>query len=286
MGAAVDAATRRLEGADVPMPRREAQRLMAWLLGTDRGGLVARNPDSVAAKCAINLERFLSRRENREPFQYLTGEQEFCGRTFLVDRRVLVPRPETEDLVGLVLGLPLEAGARVVDVGTGSGCIAVTLAAEHPEWKVIALDLSSDALALARENAARHGVESRIDFLRRDLAELPGEWSSSMEAVVSNPPYVSEEEWKDLAPEVREHEPKAALVPGPTGLEAYRTLAPEGFRVLRDGGFLVLELGYRSEAGAREAVLAAGLGRVEVRPDHRGISRILIARREDTRRVR
>ena len=278
VGTAVNAAARRLERSGVPMPRTEAQKLLAWLLRTDRGGLVAREPDPMNPETAARFEGLLSRRENREPLQYLFGEEEFCGLTFKVDRRVLVPRPETELLVEAVLGLPLETEARVVDVGTGSGCIAVTLAVERPGWELLAVDLSADVLAVARKNAARHEVESRVTFLQGDLAELPGEWSSSMDVVVSNPPYVSEKEWQSLAPEVREHEPRTAFVPGPTGLEAYRMLAPVALRVLRPGGFLVLELGHRSEAGAVDAVASSGFADVEVRPDLRDIPRILIAR--------
>lgn len=280
MGGAVEAAAERLRRAGVPEPRREAAVLLAWVLGTDRGGVLARRPDPLPAEAAERFESLVSRRERREPFQYLTGREEFCGLEFRVDRRVLVPRPETGLLVEAVLGLELKETARVVDLGTGSGCIATVLAVRRPGWELLAVDRSADALAVARDNAGRHGVLGRMRFLEADLADLaaatePGE----ADAVVSNPPYVSEGEWRELAPEVRDHEPKQALVPGPTGLEAYRSVAPAARRLLRPGGYLVLELGWRSEPGAAAAVVGAGLEVLEVRPDPRSIPRVLVARR-------
>ena len=250
---------------------------MAWVLGCDRGGVVARRPDPLEAAGASRFEGLASRRERREPFQYLTGEQEFHGLSFRVDRRVLIPRPETEGLVDAVLDLRLPSGAAVADLGTGSGCIAVSLAYERPDLRLYALDLSAEALELARENAARHGVGHRLSFLLGDLADPRGEWLGRMDAVVSNPPYVSEVDMEGLSPEVREHEPRMALVSGPTGLEAYQTLAPGAYRLLRAGGALLLELGFLRETGARRAVEDAGFVNVAVRPDPRGIPRVLVA---------
>lgn len=252
---------------------------MAWVLGTNRGGVVVRRLDSLDAIGASRFDALVSRRERREPLQYLTGEQEFRGLAFKVDRRVLVPRPETEGVVDAVLGLSLPPGAAVVDLGTGSGCIAVAIAVERPDLRLYALDLSAEALELARGNAARHGVGHRISFLLGDLADPRGEWLGPMDAVVSNPPYVSEVEMEGLSPEVREYEPRMALLSGPTGLEVYQALAPAAYRLLRPGGALVLELGFLREAGARRAVGESGFGNVEVLPDLRGIPRVLVARR-------
>ena len=250
---------------------------MAWVIGCDRGGVVARRPDPLEAARASCFDGLVSRRERREPFQYLTGEQEFRGLSFLVDRRVLVPRPETEGLVGAALDLRLPSGAAVADLGTGSGCIAVSLAVARPDLRLYALDLSAESLEVARENAARHGVAHRVSFLLGDLADPRGEWLGRMDAVVSNPPYVSELEMEGLAPEVREHEPGMALVSGPTGLEAYQALAPGAYRLLRPGGALLLELGFLRETGARRAVEDSGFLNVAVRSDPRGIPRVLIA---------
>ena len=263
----------------MPLARIEAERLLAWVLGTDRGGVLARRPEGMPASLASRFEELLRRRELREPPQYIQGEAEFLGLWFEVDRRVLIPRPETEGVVETALTLDLGDRAHVIDVGTGSGCIAVALAARRPGWSIVAVDLSDNTLGVARANAAAHGVSARIEFLRGDLGDLPAELTATFDLVISNPPYVSAEEWSALAPEVRDHEPKEALVPGPTGLEAYRRLAPEAFRVLRSGGALVLELGYRSERGARDTVASAGFTDIEVFPDLRSLPRTLTARK-------
>jgi release factor glutamine methyltransferase len=279
---AVDDAVRRLEAAGVDHPRREAMRLLAWLMETDRGGIVARGPDPIPTEIVTPFEALIARRGQREPFQYLVGEEEFCGLLFAVDRRVLVPRPETEIVVETVLSLPLGREVRALDVGTGSGCIATTLAVMRPEWSVVALDSSPEALSVTRANVERHRVEARVELVNGELSNLSAAGARLFDVVVSNPPYVSEDEWRALAPEVRDHEPKAALVPGPTGLEAYRALGPAAFRSLAPGGFLVLELGWRSEPGAREAITAAGFTDLEIRPDLRSIPRVLIARKKGT----
>jgi len=276
---AVDDAARRLEAAGVDRPRREAMQLLARLMETDRGGVMARGPDPLPPEIAARFETLVARRVRREPFQYLVGDEEFCGLAFKVDRHVLVPRPETEIVVETVLSLPLDRDVRALDVGTGSGCIATALAVMRPEWSVVALDSSSEALTVARANVERHRVEARVELVEGELSELSAVGSRRFDVVVSNPPYVGEDEWRELAPEVRDHEPKAALVPGPTGLEAYLALAPAAFRALVPGGFLVLELGWRSEPGAREAITAAGFSIIEIRPDLRKIPRVLVARR-------
>jgi release factor glutamine methyltransferase len=273
----VAAAAERLARAAVPEPRREAELLLGHLIGKDRGGVVARRPDPLDASLAARFEGLVRRREDREPLQYLTGEQEFLGLAFRVDSRVLVPRPETEGVVAAAIGLGLREGARVADLGTGSGCIAVALAVARPDLRVHALDVSRDALLVAKGNAERHGAGARIAFELADLASPPAAWLGVMDAVLSNPPYVAEDEWAGLSPEVRDYEPRVALVPGPTGLEAYGAVAASAFRLLRAGGRLVVELGFKRELGARDAVARAGLGDVEVLPDLRGIPRVLVA---------
>jgi release factor glutamine methyltransferase len=253
--------------------------LLGWLLGTDRGGIVARGPDPLPPRTAEKYDALVARRLRREPWQYITGEEEFHGRSFAVDGRVLIPRPETEIVVEAVLSLRgTDDVARVLDVGTGSGCIAVTLALERPAWTVLALDRSGDALEVARRNIERHDVTARVELVEGDLGELADVPQAPFDIVVSNPPYVSEDEWRELAPEVRDHEPKGSLVPGPSGLEAYRALAPSAFGATRPGGAVVLELGHTSEPGARDAVESAGYREIEIRPDLRAIPRVLIAR--------
>lgn len=277
MGAALEEAVRTLASARVPLARREAEHLVAFVLGTDRGGAIARKPDPIPAEVTARLAFLLARRAAREPRQYLTGVQEFRGLEIRVDARVLVPRPETELVVDEALRhLPDDGLA--TDLGTGSGCIAVSIAVERPLASVHALDLSDDALALARDNAAAHGVANRIDLRTGDFAVPPDDWIGRMDVVVSNPPYVAEAEWRTLEPEVRDHEPKLALVAGPTGDEAYPPLARAASLLLRPGGRLVAELGHTNAPGARAAAEASGFEDVRILDDLRGIPRILSAR--------
>jgi release factor glutamine methyltransferase len=270
-------ATRRLAAAGVPSPADEARYLLAALLELDRGQLLAHGERELDKRHAARFAAWTARRAGREPAQHITGVQEFHGRSFGVDRRALVPRPETELLVDAVLALALGPGARVIDVGTGSGCIAVTLAVERPEWTIVALERSAEALELARANARRHRVERRIEWVHADFRRAPADWCGRVAAVVSNPPYVSESEWAALEPEVRDHDPREALVAGPTGLEALRALAPLASRWLVPGGRFVVEIGFGQECGARAVVEGGGLEVLEVLPDLRRIPRVLLA---------
>jgi release factor glutamine methyltransferase len=273
------AAAERLRAAGVCDARAEAELLLGWVLGVGRAGLIARTFDPVTEDLGARFEGLLARRCAREPFQHLTRRQEFRGLPFQVGPEVLIPRPETEEVVQAVLDLDLAPGARVADLGTGSGCIAIALAVERPGWTIAALDVSAPALALARKNAACLGVAGRIEFRLGTMTAPPISWEGCFEAVVSNPPYIAEDAFETLEPEVRDHEPRVALVPGPTGVELYRALAPAAAAMLRPGGALVLELGHDSESGVRAACADAGFEVVEVRPDLQGIARVLVARR-------
>jgi len=275
--ALLDDAVERLERAGVPDPRIDAELLLAELLGIGRTRLFLRRTESLTAEPAERFERWLVRRESREPLQHITGRQEFHGISFDVDRRALIPRPETEGLVDALLDARPEAGACVADLGTGSGCLAVTLALRRPDLSLFALDLSPDALALARHNASRHGVEERIRFACADLADPPADWLGRMHAIVSNPPYVPEADWRALEPEVRDHDPREALVPGPDGLEAYRALAPAAARLLVPGGSLLLELGCGQAGPVSDLLAEAGYRVCRVRDDLNGIPRVLAA---------
>lgn len=279
VGGILASAAARLAAAGIDEPKAEAELLLAALLATDRGGLLVRRRDSLPPALAGRFAEWIGRRAAREPAQHLIGTQEFYGRPFRIDRRALVPRPETETLIDAVLGLPARGAAGVVDLGTGSGCIAITLAAERPDWSILALERSGAALELARENVALHGVERRVELVQGELTEPPAAWNGRIDLVVSNPPYCSAGEWESLQPEVRDHDPREALVAGPTGYEAYAALAPSARRLLVEGGRLGLEIGYGQEQELRRIVERAGFDSIEVRPDLRGIPRVLLARR-------
>ncbi len=269
----------RLLASGVPQPGLEAEFLLAHFLETDRGGLVVRKEEPMPEALEKRFEDALKRRAGREPLQYIVGRQEFYGRDFRVDPRVLIPRPETEQLVDLALGLLPPGPARAADLGTGSGCIAVTLAAERPDLLVDAVDLSGGALQAALGNAGLHQVENRIRFRRGDLAALPGSWTGRFDLVVSNPPYVAAEAWLGLAPEVRDHEPREALVPEDGSARMYAALAGSAWGVLKAGGGMVLELGHDTAGTAERAAEGAGFVDTVVYPDFQGIGRVLVARK-------
>lgn len=273
------AAASRLERAGVSAPRRDAELLLARLLDSDPGGLIVRRTDDLDPVVAARFDEWIARRETRVPLQHVTGNQEFYGLTFRVDRRALVPRPETEGLVDAALAIDGLDTARVADLGTGGGCIAVTLAVRRGRLRLHALDRSAPAIELARENARDHGVRERIEFVVSDFAAAPADWNGRLDLVLSNPPYVGEAEWRTLEPEVRLHDPREALVPGPSGLEAYGSLLPAAARLLRPGGTLILELGYGQAAKVEEIVRTQPFEAIGVRPDLRGVPRVLVARR-------
>jgi release factor glutamine methyltransferase len=245
----LETARRRLAEAGVERPAREAALLLRTLLGMSDAALLAHDREAVPAAVAARFAERIARRAAGVPAAYLLGEREFYGRPFEVDDRVLVPRPETERLVEIALALPLPERARVIDVGCGSGCLAVTLAAERPEWRLVASDLSPAALAVARRNALRHGVAERVAFVATDL--LAALRAPVFDLVVANPPYVAAEERAGAAAEVARHEPHAALFAGEEGLALSRRLLGE-LAALRPGAWFACEHG----AGQRHALAA------------------------------
>jgi release factor glutamine methyltransferase len=273
VGDALDAAVARLAAAGVPEPRADAEVLLAHALDTTRAGVVARARDALSPAVEAGFAAHVARRAAREPVQYVVGEREFWSLPFAVDGRVLVPRPETELVVETALRVAPHA-RRVVDVGTGSGAIAAVLARELPAARVWASDVNPDALAVARANLARHAPG--VALVRGDL--LAPFRAAAFDLVVSNPPYVGEDEVATLPPEVRDHEPRVALVAGRDGLAAIAALVAEAPRVLAPGGRLVVEMGAGQADNVRRLVEGTRqYGQVEVVRDHAGIDRVLVA---------
>jgi release factor glutamine methyltransferase len=257
----------RLEDAGLDTPHVDAEILLAHVLGTTRSALHADGDRELGVRELAELEPLAARRATREPLAYVLGEWSFRRLTLKVDSRVLVPRPETEVVVERCLArIAGIAGARVLDVGTGSGAIALAIADEHPGARVTGLDASADALAVARENAQRAGLG--VELVRGDLfGGLPaGPW----DLVVSNPPYVREDEIELLAPEVRDWEPRASLV-GDGATEAVATAALE---VLRTRGALVLETAGGDAERVAEYLRELGYVDVQATPDLAGLSRV------------
>jgi len=264
-----------------PHPERarlDAETLMLHLIGKNRAWLLAHYDDEFGGCKSIGSSQQIERRFAGVPIQYITGESEFYGLPFRVNSDVLIPRPETEHVVEKVLELAsLLVGPRVVDVGTGSGAIAIALAHESPGAKVTATDISDAALRVARQNAERTGVAERIRFLEGDLLEPVAE--EQFEFVISNPPYVATDDRASLAVEVRDHEPDVALFAGSNGLDIYRRLAPAAYSVLVAGGYAVFEIGYGQAEAVAELFSAAGFVDIEFAKDLQGIDRVITARR-------
>lgn len=235
-------ATARLAGTEAPAT--VAALLLCHVLGIDKVALVAHSEEEVPADAERRLEALLARRLAGEPAAYLIGRREFYGRDFFVDSGTLIPRPETEHLVEAALEFFGDRqDVRFLDLGTGSGCIAVTLAAERPTWRGAAVDISSAALKTARKNAEANGAADAVTFVEADFTGPLPFACGSFDLVVSNPPYISEEEYAGLDPGVRNFEPRSALVPGPSGLEHPRAVEAAARALLKEGGLLLMEHG-------------------------------------------
>jgi release factor glutamine methyltransferase len=273
---AFTSAVQQLTDAHVGSPRLNAEILLMFVLNSDRAYLYAHPERELTPEEDTRYREALARRASGVPSQYITGHQEFWGLDFIVTPAVLIPRPETEHLIEAVLPLAKALPCpRIADVGTGSGCIAITLAPELPEAEIYATDISAAALEIARANATRHKQHARIKFHETDL--LRGLPSNYFDFVVSNPPYVGESEEDAVQLEVRKHEPRTAIFAGPRGTEVIERLIPEARAALRPGGRLLMEIS-GTIAESVEALLRAW-GEVNMLPDLQGISRIVVARK-------
>ncbi len=270
---------RLLEASSVPSPRIAAEVLLMHALRCDRAHLYAHPERELSHTERVLYARYLRERMSGRPTQYITGRQEFWGMQFRVTPAVFIPRPETEHVVerAVELGRTMKAPEPpvVLDVGTGSGCIAIAVAVELPRARVIATDISSAALEVASENAARL-VGRRLHFCRCDL--LAAVATASAHLVLSNPPYVPQSQEAGVQREIRDFEPRQAVFAGPEGMEFYTALVPEAARVLRPGGWAVFELGYNM-ADCVHSLFGEGWTEVEIRPDLAGIPRVIAARR-------
>jgi release factor glutamine methyltransferase len=272
-------ATARLREAGVDSPEHDAEVLLRHVLRWDRARLVADGAHPLEDEPRESYLRLVEERERRRPLQHLTGTQWFWRHEYRVTPDVLVPRPETEVLVEAALALLADLERPlVVDVGTGSGCVALSLASERPHADVHATDVSPAALHVARDNAERLGLTGRVVFHCGDLLEPVRPLAGRLDLVVSNPPYVSADELATLAPEVRAHDPRGALVPPGDRLAVYRRLAPQAAALLGPGRSLVVEIGRGMEDEVSRELEAAGLRTTRVVPDLAGIPRVVIAR--------
>ena len=259
--------------------RQDAERLLLGTLAQNKAWLIAHADQWVSPDQADAYIEVVERRYRGAPMQYVEGYAEFYGLHFQVTPDVLIPRPETEHLVEKTIELAAGfAHPRIVDIGTGSGAIAIALAHALSDAIVTATDQSPAALAVAKQNAAQNGAVNRIRFREGNLLEpVAGE---QFEIVVSNPPYVPEKDRDSLAVEVRDYEPAQALFAGEDGLAIYRRLIPAAFRVLVPGGFIALEIGYGQQACVQSLLEDAGFTRIAFTADLQGIPRVASARRD------
>ncbi|MWB77352.1 peptide chain release factor N(5)-glutamine methyltransferase [Pseudooceanicola sp. 216_PA32_1] len=277
LATALRAAVARLAGAGLPDAPRDARALVAAAAGLppDRLTIEAGSPWTAQMQAALDLS--LARRIAREPVTRILGHRLFWGRRFAVTPDVLDPRPDTET----VIAAALEGGTarRVLDLGTGSGILALTLLAEWPGATALATDVSPAALAVAQGNADALGLGDRVSFLHSDwFAAVAGRF----DMIVSNPPYVSEAEMAGLDPEVALHDPRQALTPGGDGLDPYRVIAAQAAAHLQPGGRLLVEIGWRQGPAVAALFQGAGLEAIAVHPDMEGRDRCIAARRSET----
>jgi release factor glutamine methyltransferase len=297
---ALASAITRLTAEHVPSPRMNAELLLMFTLGCDRAYIYAHPERELAVDEKTRYDAVLAERAHGIPAQYITGHQEFWGMDLIVTPAVLIPRPETEHVIETVMELQAsasgarhaafgprtaairvsasrtpDAGCRMIDVGTGSGCIALALAKELPQAEIHATDTSAAALEVARANAARHQLESRIQFREADL--LAGFENSSFDFIVSNPPYVGESEADEVQLEVRKFEPHNAVFAGPTGVEVITRLIPQAHAALKPGGWLVMEISGTIADSVTK--LLNSWQNVAIKPDLQSIPRVVRAQK-------
>lgn len=278
---AVDFAYQLFVENDVPSPRLNAELLLMFALSCERSYLYAHPERELTADEQSRFDEVIRERARGCPTQYITGHQEFWGLDLLVSPAVLIPRPETEHLVETVLELIQDyrfdgpGKLRLIDVGTGSGCISLALASELFHAEIHACDISEDALEIARVNAARLALGNKVLFRKSDL--LAAYADEKFDFVASNPPYVGEDEADKVQKQVREFEPKIAVFSGREGMEIYRRLIPQAHDALRPGGWFVTEIGYSEEENVRN--LLAGWTDIQVTADLQGIPRVIAAKR-------
>lgn len=276
---AITEGSQALDEAGIRDARKEAMSLMSYVLGCDRTFLIAHDEDELSDKHLQSFRLVINRRAGREPLQHITGYQEFYNLDFEVTPDVLVPRPETEILVEAALDvLRDDHSPFIADIGTGSGCIIVTLLHEIPGAGALGTDLSMEALLVAQRNASRHKVNGRLALVQADGFPATGN-DRQFSLIVSNPPYVTEGEIAGLQPEVRDYEPRSALVSGADGLSHIRYLLRETPARLRGGGHFIFEIGFGQRDAVTELVDQQLWNLIEVRKDLQGIPRTVVLRK-------
>ena len=278
-GLTIDAAKRRVvqnftEG-EIETPKLDARLLLEEVLGFDHADLITKGGEVLTSRQAIHLEQITQRRLSGEPIDHILGYREFYGRSFKVTKDVLTPRPETEGFIDQALALYDEQSAiKCLDLGTGSGAIILTLLAERPNWSGVAVDLSAATLVVAKNNALNMGLAERVKFIQ-------GSWCDGVEGqfdlIVSNPPYIDKAHMENLSVEVQDYDPALSLYGGPDGLAAYREIINQAPRYLKEGGRLILEIGYDQKESVGQLLREGAFTDVKCHADLAGSDRIITA---------
>lgn len=265
--------TERLRRAGIDTANLDAKLLLCKFLKKDKLFLVVNSEKEI--EIDEKFMELVSRREKHEPMQYILGKAEFYGLDFKVNKNVLIPRPDTEVLVEKVISFVKNNSYAILDIGTGSGCIPISILVNCPNAKAYAADISADAIEVAKENAKLNNVDNKINFLNIDiLNDFP---DFSIDCIVSNPPYIEEEVIPTLMEDVRNFEPYIALSGGADGLVFYRRIAQEGYKILRKGGLIAFEVGYTQAKAVEEILKKNGFTQTEIIKDLAGIERIVSA---------
>lgn len=263
----------RLKKADIETANLDAKLLLCKYLQKDKLYLIVNSDEDIDIN--EDFENLVLRREKHEPMQYILGKAEFYGLDFKVDKNVLIPRPDTEVLVEKVIDFVGENPYTVLDIGTGSGCIPVTVAVNCKNLKAYTVDVSEVAVKIARENAVINDVEDRINFLNMDiLKDFP---DFDVDCIVSNPPYIEDDVIPTLMSDVRDFEPYIALSGGADGLIFYRRIAEKGYKILKEGGLIAFEVGHNQAEAVEEILINNGFGKIEIIKDLAGINRVVAA---------
>ena len=273
---AISEATQTLRQGGVPDPRREAGSLLQQVIDRDRTFIITHSDALITAEEQRSFREYVARRAEGEPLQYITGRQAFFGLDFEVTKDVLIPRPETELLVETALRLFDEEAPRICDIGTGSGCIAVSLLHDNRRATAVGIDLSVEAIQVARRNALRHSVAARISFVVADCFSALSSGRPLFDLVVSNPPYVAASALDGLQREVRDHEPRLALTPGVDGLTIIRRLLVDSGAFLKAGGHLLMEIGFDQGEAVERLIDRTRWKFLDVNKDLQGIPRVVV----------
>lgn len=275
----LNGAARKLEAAGIETPRLEAELLLAHICGVSRLDVLRGIGRDLTPEELGRFEEIVSQRVQRVPLAYLLGTKEFYGLPFTVTPATLIPRPETEQLVDFAIDvLRIHPQPHIIDVGTGSGCIAVSVAVHLPQARIIAIDISTEALAVAKSNAERHNVIGQILFVHGNLLDCLAEQTADL--IVANPPYIPSCEISSLQPEVRDYEPRVALEAGTNGMAFHHALIAAASRVLTPGGWFGLEVALGQAVAVAEKMRAYGLTEISCRRDLARVERVVVGRKE------